>query len=1149
MDFCHLHLHSEYSLLDGACKISRLIKKVKDLNMNSVAITDHGVMYGVPFFYKECKKEGIKPIIGCEVYVAPNSRFDKNNHFQNKYYHLVLLCKNYTGYKNLMKLVSLSFTEGFYYKPRIDDELLEKYSDGLVCLSGCLNGEIQSLLSEGEYEKAEKKALKYKNMFEDFYIELQNHNIDEQKRIIPLQIKIAKNNNIPMVATNDCHYIEKDENLLQEILLCISTNSHIGDPKMEFLTKEFYLKSPEEMERLFKEIPSAIENTQKIADMCNVELDFSTMHLPKFKIETNETSSQMLERLCNEGIRKRYKENLSKTHLDRLNYELSVINQMGFVDYFLIVSDFIKYAKSNDIPVGPGRGSGAGSIVAYSLEITDIDPLKFGLLFERFLNPERVTMPDIDVDFCYEKRQQVIDYVTNKYGKNHVSQIVTFGTMAAKGAIRDVGRALNLSYSYVDSIAKTIPFGHTISEALTQSNKLKKMYNEDPQCKKLIDLAKKVEGMPRHSSTHAAGVVITEEPTMEYVPLATSDSSTVTQYTMTVLEELGLLKMDFLGLRNLTVIRNCEKLIQKKDKNFDIKNIDYADKKTYDMISAGDTFGVFQLESNGMRATLTNLKPENIEDIIAVISLYRPGPVESIPKYIECKNDNSKVTYKHPLLKDILDVTYGCIVYQEQVMQIVQKLAGYSLGRADLLRRAMSKKKIDVMEQERQYFLYGLKENGKEIFPGAIKNGVPENIANEIFDEMSSFAKYAFNKSHAAAYAHISFQTAFLKCHYSCEYMSALMGSVLDNLDKVCEYIALLPQMGLKLLPPDVNTSSETFEPLDKNTIKFGLTCIKNIGRNFIRQLVLEREKHGEFKTFYDFCLRMADKDLNKKAVESLIKCGAMDTFGYTRRSLLEGFPEVVDAATKEKMCQVSGQLGLFGNMDDSFSRAMIVKKPEYDKSQILAFENEVAGFYISGHPMKEHIEKIKHAGGDFIYNIINSIEENDGKYFDGKNVTIYCMISDIIVKKTKKDERMAFITLNDSTLQTEGILFPATFKKYEGFFNENSIYKINGKISVKEEDGVKILISDALIVTPEQIENFKACSDKLYIVLEKKDELLTDIISLLKLYNGDSTVYFYFKDQDKWIKSNNIHCELHVELINTLKSVLGDKNIIVKKH
>lgn len=1143
MDFCHLHLHSEYSLLDGACKITRLIKKIKDLNMSSVAITDHGVMYGVPFFYKECKKEGIKPIIGCEVYVAPKSRFDRI-HMKENYYHLVLLAKNNTGYKNLMKLVSLSFTEGFYYKPRVDDELLSKYSEGLICLSACLGGEIQSLLANGNYEAAEKKALKYKNIFEDFYIELQNHNIDDQKRILPLQLKIARENNIPLVATNDCHYIEKEEDLLQEILMCISTNSHIGDPKMEFQAKEFYVKSAEEMTEIFKEIPEAVENTKKIADMCNVELDFSTMHLPKFKIETDESAFQMLERLCREGIKKRYKENLSQNHLDRLSYELSVINQMGFVDYFLIVWDFIKYAKTNDIPVGPGRGSGAGSIVAYSLEITDIDPIKYELLFERFLNPERVTMPDIDVDFCFEKRQKVIDYVNDKYGKDHVSQIITFGTMAAKGAIRDVGRAMDLSYSYVDSIAKAIPFGLTIEKALEQSNKLKKMYNEDQQCKKLIDLAKKIEGMPRHASTHAAGVVITEEPTMEYVPLATSDLSVVTQYTMTVLEELGLLKMDFLGLRNLTIIKNCEKLIQKKDKNFSIKNIDYSDKKTYDMISSGDTFGVFQLESNGMRATLANLKPENLEDIIAVISLYRPGPVESIPKYIECKNDNSKVTYKHPLLKSILEVTYGCIVYQEQVMQIVQKLAGYSLGRADLLRRAMSKKKTDVMEQERKYFLYGLTENGKEIFPGAIKNGVSEKIANDIFDEMSSFAKYAFNKSHAAAYAHISFQTAYLKCHYSCEYMSALMGSVLDNLDKVCEYIALLPQMGLKLLPPDINTSAETFEPLDKTTIKFGLTSIKNIGRNFIKQLIQERNDKGEFKSFYDFCLRMADKDLNKKAIESLIKSGAMDTFGHTRKSLMESYQEIADAASKEKMCQISGQIGLFGSMEDSFSRAMIIDMPEYDKNQILSFENEVAGFYISGHPMKEHLEKIKKAGGDIIYNIINSVEENDGKYFDGKNVTLYCMISDIHVKKTKKDERMAFITLNDSTLQTEGILFPAVFKKYEGFFNENSIYKIKGRISLKEDDGVKILVSDAVEITPEQINTVK---NKLYIVLSKRDEIMDDIIKLLKLYPGESTVYFYFENEKKWIKSKSTACEINEDLINTLKSVLGENNIIVK--
>ena len=917
MSFAHLHVHSEYSLLDGACRIEPMLDKIKSMGQTSVALTDHGVMYGVVDFYKAAKARGLNPIIGCEVYVAPRSRFDKVHGIDNERYHLILLCKNNTGYKNLIKLVSEGWVNGFYTKPRVDKELLEQHHEGLIALSGCLAGEIARALERNDYEEAKKVAEWYSGVFGEgnYYLEIQNHGLDEQLRINPMLISLSKELNIPLAATNDAHYVDKQDSKIQQVLICIQTNHTLGeDTGLEFGTQEFYLKSEEEMREAFSECPQAVDNTAKIAEQCHVEFEFGKTKLPHFDVPDGWSHFDWFANLCRKGLKDRYGDSPPQEYIDRLEYELGIIDKMGYTDYYLIVHDFIRHAKSVGIPVGPGRGSGAASICAYCIGITGIDPMKYNLLFERFLNPERVSMPDFDVDFCFERRGEVIDYVIDKYGADHVAQIVTFGTMAAKAAIRDVGRAMGMSYSAVDNIAKQIPNELNITLALKRSAEFKAFYEKDTEAHELIDTAMKVEGMPRHASTHAAGVVITHDPVVSYVPLARNDEAIVTQFTMTTLEELGLLKMDFLGLRTLTVIRNAEKAIRNTDPSFSIENIDMGDRQVFDMLCAGQTEGVFQFESAGMRSVLSQLKPESVEDLIAVISLYRPGPMDSIPTYIENRHNPSKIKDKTPKLKSILDVTYGCIVYQEQVMQICRELAGYSYGRADIVRRAMSKKKHDVMLRERDSFVNGaVDENGNILCEGAVRRGVPADIANEIFDEMISFASYAFNKAHAAAYAFVAYRTAWLKCHYPCEFLAALLTSFLDNSGKVAQYINECSRLGIKILPPHVNRSTEAFEVSGGN-IHFSLLAVKNLGRGFIRRMVDERTLNGDFKDFYDFCRRMYGKDFNRRAIESLVKCGAFDGMGANRRQMCAVIDPIIEELDNTKRRNVEGQIG-FGDL------------------------------------------------------------------------------------------------------------------------------------------------------------------------------------------------------------------------------------------
>ena len=957
-EFAHLHVHTEFSLLDGACRIKELAKYAAQLGQKAIAITDHGNMYGVVDFYKACKEAGIKPIIGCEVYVAPRSRFDKVHKIDSSPYHLVLLCKNRTGYQNLIKLVSEGYINGFYNKPRIDHELLERYHEGLICLSACLAGELPRQILQDGYEKALETARFYHSVFgDDYYIEIQDHGIHNQKQVIPHLARIAQELGAGLVATNDTHYLKKEDAKTQAVLMCIQTNTVYGQNQaMEFETDEFYLKSGDEMAEVFSLYPEAVENTVRIAEQCNFDFEFGMTKLPYFKAPDGRENQEFFESLCWDGLKQHYGETPDPSLTKRLEYEIRVIAQMGYIDYFLIVYDFIRYAKEHDIPVGPGRGSGAGSLAAYCIGITGIDPIRHGLLFERFLNPERVSMPDFDIDFCIEKRQQVIDYVISKYGSDHVAQIITFGTMAAKQSVRDVGRATGMSYQAVDVIAKMIParLNMTIERALKESKELKNAYDTDPQAHELIETAMKLEGMPRHASTHAAGVVITREPADTYVPLQKNDDVVVTQFPMFTLEELGLLKMDFLGLRNLTVIKACETEIQKRKPDFRVNDIPLDDPKVFEMLSQGDTDGVFQLESGGIRQVLTQMKPRNLEDIIAVISLYRPGPMESIPRYIDNKNHPEHVTYLHPLLRPILDVTYGCIVYQEQVMQICRSLAGFSYGRADLVRRAMAKKKADVMAKERQNFIYGKKnEDGTVECVGAVNNGVSEEAATEIFNEMSSFASYAFNKSHAAAYAYIAYQTAYLKTHYKREYMAALLSSVLSNTDKVNEYINYCKSNHIRVSPPDVNISEAGFTVIGDD-INFGLLAIKNLGRGVIQNMIAERELNGRFTSLFDFCERMYGKDLNKRAIESLIRSGALDSFPHNRKEMMRSYEGIVDQIDSNKRRNIEGQISLFSVVEDAPPEYEIPKAEEYAVSELLAMEKETVGLYLSGHPLDQ---------------------------------------------------------------------------------------------------------------------------------------------------------------------------------------------------
>lgn len=1150
MSFTHLHVHTEYSLLDGSSKIKELVARVKELGMDSIAITDHGVMYGAIDFYRACLAEGIKPIIGCEVYVAPNSRFDRGQADNERYYHLVLLAENDLGYHNLMKIVSRGFTEGFYYKPRVDYEVLEMFHEGVIALSACLAGEVAYNLRKNSYEDAKTAAFRLRDIFgeQNFFLELQDHGIPEQKTVNQGILRLSEETGIPMVATNDIHYIFAEDEKAHDILLCIQTQKKVTDEnRMRYDGGQYYCKSEEEMRALFPYAQEAIDNTHKIAERCHIEIEFGQYKLPVFPVPEGYTAWEYLQKLCYEGLDRRYG-TPSQELKDRLAYELDTIKGMGFVDYFLIVSDFIKYAKDNNIPVGPGRGSAAGSIVSYCLEITNIDPLKYSLLFERFLNPERLTMPDIDIDFCFERRQEVIDYVVRKYGKERVVQIVTFGTMAAKAVIRDVGRALDMPYAQVDSVAKMIPteLGITIDKALEYNSELKKLYDSDEEVKYLIDMSRRLEGLPRHSSMHAAGVVISKDPVDEYVPLSRgSDESITTQYTMTTLEELGLLKMDFLGLRTLTVIQNAVNLANRtlpKEKQFKIDDINYDDKHVFDLISSGKTEGIFQLESAGMKSFMKELKPANLEDIIAGISLYRPGPMDFIPKYIKGKNESGSIVYDCPQLEPILAPTYGCIVYQEQVMQIVRELAGYSYGRSDLVRRAMSKKKASVMEKERKNFVYGNEEEGVR---GCVNNGISEAVANKIYDEMVDFAKYAFNKSHAAAYAVVSYQTAYLKCYYPVEFMAALMTSVMDNSTKVAEYIYSCRQMGIEILPPDINEGEAAFT-VAEGKIRYALSAIKGLGRPVIDEVVRERKEGGTFKTLKDFASRLSGKEVNKRTVESLIKAGATSSLSGTRKQLMSVYVQVLDAVAQEKKNALSGQLSLFDFATEEEKEDYDIPLPnvgEYDKDQLLAFEKEVLGIYVSGHPLEEYEPLLQKNVTNTTLDFILDDETNQVKVEDGSQVILGGIITSKTVKTTRTNSMMAFITLEDLFGVIEVIIFPRDYEKYKHLLVEDNKILIRGKANVEEERDAKLICSEivsfdevqkALWIKFPDVATFTAGEEELY--------------NLLAPYDGSTGIIIYCEKErarkdlprSKWIS-------LEKDLLNKLQEKYTKKNIAIQ--
>ena len=1059
--FTHLHVHTEYSLLDGACRIDRLFDHIKAMGQTACAITDHGVMYGCVAFFDAAKAAGIKPIIGCEVYVATRTRFDKVNRIDGNN-HLILLCKNETGYKNLIKMVSAGFTEGFYSKPRIDKDLLEQYHEGLICLSACLAGEIPQAILAGDYERAKQAALYYRDLFGEgnYYIELQDHGLEEDQVVLPQLIRLARETGIPMAATNDAHYITKEDAKMQSILLCIQTGKTIADAdRMEFQTDEFYLKSTDEMYDLFSMVPEACENTNKIAEQCSFEFTFGETKLPYFKAPDGMENQAYFEKLCWEGLERRYPGKVTDALKERLSYEINVVKTMGYTNYYLIVYDFINYAKSRDIPVGPGRGSGAGSLAAYCVGITDIDPIRYNLIFERFLNPERVSMPDFDVDFCYERRQEVIDYVNEKYGRDHVAQIVTFGTMAARAAVRDVGRVMGMSYQDVDRVAKLIPMElkMTLRKALEVSPDLKALYDADSQVHELIDTSLKVEGMPRHASTHAAGVVITREPATEYVPLSTNDGLPVTQFNMVEIERLGLLKMDFLGLRTLTVIHDTEMAVRRtKDPDFRVANIDYDDPATYEMLTRGETEGIFQLESTGMTQVLMSMRPKNLEDVIALISLYRPGPMDSIPTYLRNRKDPSKVVYQTPQMAHIVDVTNGVVIYQEQVMQICRELAGFSFGQADNVRRAMSKKKLKVMEAEREHFVHGCTEPGKEC-AGCVKNGIPESVANQIYDDMISFASYAFNKSHAACYAYVAFQTAYLKCHYPHEFMAALLTSVLDNTAKVIEYTSECQRIGIKVLPPDINVSRGGFT-VDGESIRFGLNAVKSVGRNLIDAVVKDR-KNRPYRGLYDFCKRLHGNELNRRALENLVKAGAFDALEPTRRGMIDSAEGVLKSVETDARQNLEGQMDLFGMMGGEEEQAAtdykIPNAPEYPASELLKMEKEVSGLYLSGHPLDAYRPQIRQISTC----TIADLQGEETRRFDNQNVTILCTVVKNKIMTTKSNTLMAFTTVEDLTGTMELLIFPRVLAECRAALQENAVVVAHGRVSVKEEEAARLIV------------------------------------------------------------------------------------------
>ena len=1155
MAFTHLHVHTEYSLLDGSNKIKEYVKRVKELGMDSAAITDHGVMYGVIDFYRAAREAGIKPILGCEVYVAPNSRFDKElTGGEDRYYHLVLLAENNTGYANLMKIVSRGFTEGYYYKPRVDMEVLQTYHEGIIALSACLAGEVQRYIVKGLHEEAKKAALKYEACFGkgNFFLEMQDHGIPEQKLVNTELLKLSKETGIELVVTNDVHYTYKEDVDSHDILLCLQTGKKLADEdRMRYVGGQYYVKSEEEMKALFPYAWEAVENTQRIADRCHVEIEFGVTKLPKFEVPEGYDSWTYLNKLCSDGLAERYGDehapagSTGQTLRERLDYELNVIRTMGYVDYFLIVWDFINYAKEHGIPVGPGRGSAAGSIVAYCLKITNIDPIRYQLLFERFLNPERVSMPDIDVDFCFERRQEVIDYVGRKYGADKVVQIVTFGTMAARGVIRDVGRVMDMPYAFVDSIAKMIPneLNITIDKALDMNPEFKSLYSSDDRVHHLIDMCKRLEGLPRNTSMHAAGVVICQKSADEFVPLSRgSDGSVVTQFTMTTLEELGLLKMDFLGLRTLTVIQNAVNMIEKDTGvHIDVDHIDYDDKKVLESLGTGKTDGVFQLESTGMKNFMKELRPQSLEDVIAGISLYRPGPMDFIPKYIRGKNNPDSITYSCPQLEPILAPTYGCIVYQEQVMQIVRDLGGYTLGRSDLVRRAMSKKKQAVMEKERANFVYG---NEEESVPGCVSRGIDEKTASGIYDTMMDFAKYAFNKSHAACYAVVAYQTAYLKYYYPVEFMAALMTSVIDNPKKVAEYILVCRNMGIEILPPDINEGESGFS-VSGSSIRYALTAIKSVGRPVITAVVEERKERGPFLNLQDFVNRITDKDVNKRAVESFIKAGALDGLGGTRKQFMSVFSQVMDRTQKDRKNNMAGQLSLFDIVEEEEKEGLALKLPdvgEYPKEMKLAFEKEVLGIYVSGHPLEEYEaswrKKISNTTADFAYD-----EEVQGvRVKDGAKAVIGGLIAGKTIKYTKDNKIMAFLTIEDLVGTVEVIVFPKTYEQSASFLTEDAKVFVQGRISVEEDKDGKLIC--------EKIVPFTELKKKVWIKfpdMEAYKAAEAGLMDTLRESEGKDGIVIYIENpKAKKELPPNQNVEADESLVNRLQERFGRENVTV---
>ena len=1140
MDFVHLHVHTEYSLLDGANRIKDLVAKVKKLGMNAVAITDHGVMYGAIEFYKECKANGIKPIIGCEMYVAKRTMHDKDANIDNTYSHLILLAKDNEGYKNLIKLVSLSFTEGYYYKPRIDKETLRKYSKGLICTSACLAGEVSSNILNNNYEKAKEIALEYIDIFgkEDYYIELQHNGLKEQVKANQGLIKLANELGLKLIATNDAHYLNKEDAYPHEVLLCIQTGKKMSDEdRMKFGTDEFYIKSQEEMYNNFKNLPQALSNTVEIANKCNVEFDFDVTILPNYDVPEGYTHSEYLYKLCYDGLKKRYSE-ITQELEDRLNYELDIVNKMGYTDYYLIVWDFIKYAKDNGIKVGPGRGSGAGSLAAYCMEITDIDPIKYQLIFERFLNPDRVSMPDFDIDFCYERRQEVIDYVGRKYGQDHVSQIITFGTMAARGVIRDVGRVLNVDYSKCDTIAKMVPMElhMTLDRALEVNPEFAALYNNDEEVKNIIDISKRLEGLPRHASTHAAGVVITKDPVDTYVPLYKSDNGVTTQYTMTLLEELGLLKMDFLGLRTLTVIQDAIDLV-KKNRGIDVEfDKDMNDPNVLKLWAEGKTEGVFQFESAGMKQFMKELKPDSLEDLIAGVSLYRPGPMDQIPRYIKNKLNPEHVEYTHPSLEPILNVTYGCMVYQEQVMQIFRQLADYTLGQADLVRRAMGKKKLDVMAKERENFIQG-----------AMKNGIDEASANKIFDEMAEFAKYAFNKSHAACYAVVAYQTAYLKAYYTVEYMAALMNSFLGNQSKISLYIEESKKYNIQTLKPSINESYGKFTTKGNN-IMFGMASIKNVGMAAVDAIVKERERNGEYKDFIDFCKRMSSEQVNKKCIESLIKAGVFDELGKNRTTLLASFESILESINNDNKKNMEGQVSMFALMgeietDDKVEEYSYIEIEKENIKELLSNEKDMLGIYVSGHPLEEYRASIEanvtiNSLTISEYDENKSMEEKSYDVYDGKQVRYAGIIVSKKILNTKSNKLMAFITIEDLYGTVEAVVFPNIYMNYSNILQNDNIVMVSGKLSVREDDVTKILVDE---ITPLK----KNARPQIRIITEgiaEKEKMRLN--SLLEFFKGDTSNCDIYIDNTEECISDILMTN---QLLDEISQIVGKESIVME--